>query len=72
MPGPSSLASMTQSDADPQRGVNAPTGPRGGERMAASRDGQQLLVQDRPWNPRRIAGRTPVGIAIDMGAGGGN
>ena len=41
-------------------------------RLAATRNGRQLWVQGRLWNPRRVAGRIPVGILIDTGAGGGD
>ena len=40
--------------------------------MAATRNGQQLWVQGRLWNSRRVAGRILVGILIDAGTGGGN
>ena len=42
------------------------------DRLAATQNGQQLWVHGRIWNPRRVAGRIPVGILIDTGAGGGN
>ena len=35
---------------------------------AATRNGQQLWVHGKLWNPRRVAGRIPVGILIDTGA----
>ena len=47
-------------------------GHGGEERLAATRNGQQLWVQGRLWDPRRVAGRISVGILIDTGAGGGN
>ena len=46
-----------------------PRRTRGNERLAVTRDGQQLWVQGRLWNPRRVAVRIPVRIHIDTGAG---
>ena len=71
-PDPPPLASVTQSDPSLSVGVGGPGGLGGDERLAATRNGQQLWVQGRLWNPRRVAGRIPVGILIDTGAGGGN
>ncbi|CAN0570094.1 unnamed protein product, partial [Laminaria digitata] len=51
---------------------NKRQGDEGDGRLAATRSGQQLWVQGRLWDPRRVAGRIPVGILIDTGAGGGN
>ena len=42
------------------------------DRMAATRNGQQLLVQGRLWTPRRGAVLIPVGIPIVMGGEGNN
>ena len=72
VPDPPRLASMTQAEPGLQPRVGGPGGGRGGERLAATGNDQLLWVQGRLSNPRRMAGRIPVDIIIDTGAGGGN
>ena len=66
------LQSVTQPDPSILVRVGGPVGLGGDERLAATRNGQQLWVQGRLWNSRRVAGRILVGILIDAGTGGGN
>ena len=61
---PDPLAAITQSGPSPQPRSSDPIGRRGDERLATTRSNHQL------WNPRRVAGRIPVGISIDTGARG--
>ena len=41
-------------------------------RLAMTRNGQQLWIHGKLWNPSRVAGRILVDILVDTGAGGGN
>ena len=70
MPDP--LAAITQSGPSPRPRSSDPSGHRGDERLAATRSSQKLWVQGRLWDRRKVAGRIPVGILIDTGAGGGD
>ena len=60
-PDPPPLAPVTQSDPSLLVGVGGPGELGGDERLAATRNGQQLWVQGSLWNPRRVAGAHPGG-----------